>query len=356
MKTYTNLMEKVCAYGNLLLAYRKASLGKRGRPEVAAFFYGLEKNLFSLKESLLDGTWTPGPYRTFTIYEPKKRTIMAAPFRDRVVHHAICNVIEPLFDATFIYDSCACRTDKGTHFGVDRLQKFIRALPESGNYYALKCDVKNYFGSINHGILMDILSRKIRDEKLFSLLSKIVDSTPGPKGIPIGNLTSQLFANVYLNELDYFAKHTLRAKYYVRYSESLRGPIHEFAHYLLVDISREFMDDFVFLGQKEELHTAKAKIAEFLTQQLDLVLHPKKANVLPVRCGVDFCGYAVFRSHRKLRASSVRRFARKLRRMRKSGIAVPEKTVESWLAHAMHADTFGLQKKLLGGVPVRASS
>ncbi len=326
MKTYGNLMEQVCAYGNLLLAYRKASLGKRSRPEVAAFFYGLEKTLFSLKASLLDGTWTPGPYRTFTIYEPKKRTISAAPFEDRVVHHAICNIIEPVFDKTFIYDSCACRTDKGTHFGVGRLQKFVRSLPEQGNYYALKCDVKNYFGSINHGILMEILVGKIRDKKLLELLERIVSSTPGQKGIPIGNLTSQLFANVYLNELDCFAKHALRAKYYVRY-----------------------MDDFVLLGQKEELNAAKERVARFLANSLDLTLHPHKANVFPLRCGVDFCGYSVFRSHRKLRAGSVRRFARKLRRMKKAGIAVPEKTVESWLAHAKHADTFGLRRKLLEG-------
>jgi len=319
----------ILSFPNLLSAYRKASRGKRCRAEVLSYTRNLEPNLLGLKERLSSGTWQPGRYRSFIVREPKERLIQAAPFEDRIVHHAICNIIEPLFDKGFISDSYACRSGKGTHAGMLRLKSFLRKCrrqhPES-EIYALTCDVRKYFPSINHQILLSILSCKTTDSRLLELLSRIISSTPGPEGIPIGNLTSQLFANAYLNELDRFAKHSLRAKFYVRY-----------------------MDDFIILSQsKEELHRFRWLIGQFLKERLGLDLHPRKANIFPARDGVDFVGYRVFCDFILLRKSGTRRFIARIKKLSRAG-APQEKLAESlksWVAHAKWADSQRLGLRL----------
>lgn len=269
MKSYTNLYERVFSFENLLLSAREARKGKRYRDYAIKFYLDLEKNLLSLQEDLLTKTYSLGSYREFYIEEPKKRLISAAPYRDRVIHHALCNVIEPLFEPGFIYDSYACRKEKGTHRAIDRCQKFLRK-----SRYALKCDIVSYFPSIDHEILLGIMARKIRDRSLIELIGKILKSRvfsteldwretedlfcprERSKGIPIGNLTSQFFANVYLNELDHFVKDDLREKYYLRY-----------------------VDDFLIFGDdKKHLFKVRDEIAAYL-KNLRLLLHPRKSVV-----------------------------------------------------------------------------
>ncbi len=340
MKTYKDLFERVCSFENLTIAYYKARKGKRHGKDILKFSYNLEGNLLKLQEGLKTRSYVPGKYREFYVNDPKRRLIKAAPFRDRVVHHALCNVIEPIFDDTFIYDSYACRKGKGTHAGVDRLQKFIRSANAGGNkkrIYTLKCDITRYFPSIDHELLLAMIDKKIRDEKTMWLIKLITGSSadttkPRKAGIPIGNLTSQLSANIYLNELDYFVKHDLGVRYYVRY-----------------------MDDFVILDKsKQRLHEIKREITEFLGS-LRLELHPKKARIFPVDMGVDFLGYVVFPTYRRLRKANVKKFTKKLKKLK----AMYEKgsservfmSVNSWIAHAKHADTYGLRRKILGENP-----
>lgn len=335
MKTYNNLFEKVCSLQNLYRAYLKARRGKSNICEVARFTYHLEGELLKLQRELLAGTYRQGDYRNFVIHEPKRRLISAVPFRDRVVHHAICSVIEPIFEKRFIWDSYACRRGKGTHKGIDRLQNFLRRFPES---YALKCDVRKYFPSVDHGTLKSILRKKIADKRLLCLLDGIIDSADRivpeekGKGIPIGNLTSQLFANIYLNELDYFAKHALRAKFYVRY-----------------------MDDFVILHQSKTcLHETKARVEGFLLGTLRLNLHPTKATVSPVGVGVDFLGYRVFVTHRLARKGTVKKFlgrsrhAIQLYQLGKMEFDKLAESFNSWEAYLSHADTHALKQSLYG--------
>ena len=240
MKTYNRLFNRICSFENLLLAARKAQDGKRFQEEVARFNFHLERELYRLQEELQTRIYRPGPYHEFHIYEPKLRKISAAPYRDRVVHHALCNVIEPIFDRTFIFDSYACRKGKGTHKAVNRFTEFCRK-----SEYVLKCDIKKYFPSIDHGILKTRFRKKIRDADVLWLMDLIVDFSnpqeglldeqdtardrPPPygsgdilgtvrdgfslpdeagtvrrRGIPIGNLTSQFYANIYLNGFDHY--------------------------------------------------------------------------------------------------------------------------------------------------------
>jgi len=343
MKTYNRLFQKICAFENLRSAARKAQRSKRFQTEVAHFNFHLERELYRLQEELQTQTYQPGAYHEFHIYEPKLRKISAAPYRDRVVHHALCNVIEPIFDATFIFDSYACRKGKGTHKAVNRFTEFSRK-----NAYVLKCDIKKYFPSIDHECLKARFRRKIRDAQTLWLMDLIVESSnpqedvqeyfegdnlltslTRKRGIPIGNLTSQFFANIYLNGFDHFVKEALQCRHYIRY-----------------------VDDFVVLdNDKGRLHETKATIAAYLAG-LRLKLHPHKCQVFPVRTGTDFLGYQVFPTHRRLRASSVRRARRRLRRLQReyrmgqlSWEAVTH-SVHSWLGHVQHADTYGLRQAI----------
>ncbi|MFH0831862.1 MAG: reverse transcriptase domain-containing protein [archaeon] len=336
MKTYKNLFEKVCSLRNLHIAYCKAREGKRYGEEVLGFSYNLEENLLKLKEELETHTYKHGKYKEFYVRDPKMRLIKAAPFRDRVVHHALCNMIEPIFDCSFIHDSYACRKDKGTHKGVERLQRFIRSDKDN---YALKCDIRKYFSSVDHQIMLELITKRIKDKEIIWLVNLILESSITYKesracGIPIGNLTSQLFANIYLNELDYFAKHKLKVEHYIRY-----------------------VDDFLFLHEsKQSLHEIRKQVISFL-ESLKLEIHTKKAVVFQSRHGIDFLGYRVFYSYRLLRKSGVKKFLKELKKLKigyEKNLLPSQKIYESlnsWIAHASHADTYGLRTKIFSENP-----
>jgi len=339
MKTYKNLFQEICKFENLYNAYLKARRGKNNTAEVILFTYNLEDELLKLQYELKNHTYRTGKYRHFTIFEPKERRISALPFRDRIVHHAICNVIEPLLEKGFIYDSFACRKGKGTHAGADRIQEFIR---KAKNCYALKCDISKYFPSVNHEILKQIIREKISDKELLQLLDEIVDSPDQEisdemqeaqnsehKGLPIGNLTSQLFANLYLNKLDKYVKYELKMKYYIRY-----------------------MDDFIIIHEsKIFLHEIKEKVVLFLIS-IRLTMHPKKANVSPVSLGIDFLGYRIFDNHRLVRKSTVKRFLKGVKIKLKdydANVISFDKLLESfnsWVAYMDYGNSYNLQKSL----------
>lgn len=346
MKRHGNLWPHVVSFENLLAAFRKARRGKRRRPDVARFDLDLETELLALQSELRDGSYRPGAYRSFTIYERKPRQISAAPFRDRVVHHALLNVVEPLIDRRFIFDSYACRPGKGVHRAVRRYQRWAQRYA-----YALKLDVARYFPSIDHEILRQQLRRHLKDARVLWLFDVILEHSPAfpdeppvyfpgddllspltrRAGIPIGNLTSQFLANLYLNDLDHFVKERLRARAYLRY-----------------------VDDLLLLSDdKAELHAWRTAIGEQL-ESLRLRIHPRKANLFRVHDGVDVLGYRVFPGYRKLRDDNGHRFARRLR-----GFAAAYRRgdldwedfnagVQSWIGHARQADTLGLRRGLLG--------
>lgn len=353
MKRFGYLWESIISFDNLLLAYKKARKGKQSRNEVAFFSLNLEKELFQLQQALKDKTYRPGKYRTFTIYERKPRLISAAPFRDRVVHHALLNIIEPLLDRRFIYDSYACRKDKGVHKAVDRYQAWSKRYA-----YVLKMDISRYFPSIDQPILKQQLARHIKDPNVLALFGVILECSPKfPQealqyfpdddlltplerrtGIPIGNLTSQFLANLYLNGFDHFVKEQLRAKAYLRY-----------------------VDDFMLLSNsKTQLHQWRYDIEAFLVS-LRLRLHPKKVNIFSVYKGVDVLGYRVFPFYRLLRNDNGHRFNRRLRKFSEA-YAMGEMdwedfnpSVQSWIGHAMQADTLGLRETLFNNTVFRRS-
>lgn len=310
-----------------------------------AFEAEVEREILQLQEELISKTYRPGGYREFTIYERKPRKISAAPFRDRVVHHALCNIMEPIFEKTFIFDSYACRKEKGTHKAVGRFSEFCRF-----NRFVLKADIKKYFPSIDHEILYGKIQKKIKCRDTLWLIKTIIDGSnkqdevmdyfPGDdllepltrkKGIPIGNLTSQFFANIYLNDLDHYVKEGLRCRYYIRYVDDLT----------------------IFADDKERLWRVKDRIAEFLARER-LKLHPQKTSVTPVSVGIDHLGYRIYSTHRRLRKDNAFRFIRRLRKMRmlyrKRSISFDKlnASVQSWLGHAKHADTFGLRRSIFG--------
>lgn len=343
MKRHNNLYPEITDFDNLLKASRKARKGKRFKEQTAMFELNLEKELLLLQRELEDRSYRHGTYRDFYVYDPKKRLISAAPYRDRVVHHALCNIIEPFFDKTFIHDSYACRKHKGTHKAIDRYTAFSRK-----NSYVLKCDIQKYFQSIDHEILIDLLSRKIKCSKTLWLIREIVSTRrdhtqnnffPGDdlftpyyrnKGIPIGNLTSQFFANVYLNGFDHFIKQELKCRHYIRY-----------------------VDDFVvFDNDKQRLHEVKKKMVEYLTG-LRLKLHQKKCRIYQVDEGVDFLGFRVFPTHRLLKKQNALHMRRKLKKMtreiRENRISTEKmrQSINSWISHAKHGDTWHLRQKIL---------
>lgn len=347
MKRIGNLYGKICSFENLYLAACRARRGKRYRPDVAAFHHDLEKELLRLREELRRESYQPGSYRAFRIRDPKPRLISAAAYRDRVVHHAVCQVIEPIFDRAFIFDSYANRRGKGTHKALDRCTSFSRRFP-----YVLKCDLEKYFPSIDHEILKARLARKLKCRDTLWLLGEIIDNsnpqediirhfpcdtllTPleRRRGLPIGNLTSQFFANVYLDGFDHVVQQDLRCPAYVRFS-----------------------DDFlIFKESKEELREMRQTLQKYLNG-LRLCLHPRKCQVAPTRAGVDFLGWLVFPDHRLIRRTTGVRFQRRLRSLQDEyaqgliSLTMVRSSLMSWLGHLKHGDTWGFKKKLLSRV------
>lgn len=334
-KTYSNLYPRIYDFENLYQSYLKARKGKRYQSDVLKFSANLEENLITIQNELIWHQYQSGEYHHFKVFEPKERDVAALPFRDRVVHHAIINVIEPIFEKRFVYDSYACRVGKGTHAGADRAQKFMRIVKRNhGRVYALKADVSKYFASIDHGILLQQLRRRIACPETIMLLETILASTPNP-GIPIGNLTSQLFANIYLHDLDEYCKYTLRERFYVRY-----------------------MDDFVILhNDKQHLHKIREQIEWFLATELKLKTN-HKTSVFPISArngrSLDFLGYKIWPTHRKLRKDSIKRFKKRLKKMQRQYAAgtktLPEirQRIMTFIAHAGHANSAKTINKTLG--------
>jgi len=348
VKRIGRLWDAFATFDNLLLAFRKARKGKRRRPDVALFELNLERELLTLKEDLGAESYKPGPYRLFTIYERKPRQIAAASFRDRVVHHALLNVVEPWLDRRFINDSYACRKGRGVHRAVARYQSWSQRYA-----YTLKLDVARYFPSVDHILLRGQLRRHLKDRRILRLFDQIIDGSPpfpdaaityfygddlfSPlerrTGIPIGNLTSQFLANLYLNEIDHFIKQELEVKAYLRY-----------------------VDDLILLSDhKCELHAWRRAIEERM-QTLRLRIHPRKAEVYRVVDGVDVLGYRVFPGYRLLRNDNGHRFNRRLLRMA-NGYRTGEldwddfdPAVQSWIGHASQADTLGLRTRLFDSI------
>ena len=339
------MYDDLCSWNNLLLAYRKASKGKRGQNNVAAFEYKLEDNLLQLQSELKQKIYQPGAYHSFYVHDPKKRLISAAPFRDRVVHHALCNVIEPIFERSFIHASYANRIGKGTHKALDRATQFARRYR-----YVLPCDIRQFFPSIDHELLYCLLGKKINNPETLWLVQQIIKSGVGvlseeyemvyfagddlfssgrPRGLPIGNLTSQFWANCYLNPFDHFVKRELHCKGYVRY-----------------------VDDFLlFSDSKEQLHDWREQIICRL-QELRLTLHENSAQVRPVKDGIPFLGFQVFPTHRRLKRRKGIAFQRKFKRLiqdYQDGI-VPLKDVDAvisgWVNYVRYGDTWNLRRSL----------
>ncbi len=351
MKTYRNLYPSIYAFENLRLAFVHAARGKRSKADVAAFEYRLEDNLFALQNELRTQVYTPGPYTNFRIYDPKPRLISAAPFRDRVVHHALCQVIEPLFERRFIDDSYACRLGKGTHAALDRAQAFSRRYP-----YVLKCDIQHFFPLMDHAILYAQIVRLVADPQARWLCKQILDSGAGihreeagapyfpgddlfaalrPRGLPIGNLTSQFWANIYLNPLDQFIKRQLKCPAYLRY-----------------------VDDFLlFAADKPSLHAWRGAIINFLAG-LRLRLHEPQAAIFPVASGIPFLGWRIFPGHRRLKRRNGVAFQRRMRAglqayaAGQTSLERVQASVQGWIAHAAHGNTWGLRRALLERVVI----
>lgn len=329
MKRYGFLFEELCSFRNLIKAAQKAQRGKRLKRTVCQFNLKLEQELLNIQDELRQKTYQIGRYKQFHIYDPKMRLISALPYKDRVVQHALCNVIEPIFDRTFIYDNYACRRNKGSHRAVDRFSRFCRA-----NRFVLKCDIKNYFASIDHGMLSQFIAKKIKDADILWLVRLIIDSTPNP-GIPIGNLASQLFANLYLNSLDRFIKEDVKCAYYIRY-----------------------MDDLVvFNDDTDKLAMIKNQIADFITG-LKLQMHPDKSRVFDAGNGVEFLGYMIYPSYRLIVWPNMARFKRRLNklvRLFQKGRTTIEKitcSIQSWLGYAKHANSFNQRRRLFASVKI----
>ncbi|ELS33489.1 MULTISPECIES: RNA-directed DNA polymerase [Pseudanabaena] len=344
MKRHGNLYSQIINFENLLLAARKAQKGKRYRENVLVFNFHLESELLQLQTELLHQTYQPQSYRTFQIHEPKSRLISAAPYRDRVVHHALCNIIAPLIESSFIPDSYSNRIGYGTHRAIRRFTHFVRS-----SEYVFQCDIQKYFPSIDRQILKNILRQKLKCPQTLWLIDLIIDNSNDQipvfdyftgddllnpitrhRGLPIGNLTSQFFANVYLNNFDHFVKEQLKIKKYIRY-----------------------VDDFAFFSNsRSELYQVRHTIEKYLAS-LRLKIHPIKSQIFTTKQGANFLGFRIFPTHIRVRSNNLRIGKRRIRLLRqavfigKISAPVAYLTILSWFAHLAHGDTWKLRSNLL---------
>ena len=329
-----SIFEHIVSVENLFSAWREFKKGKTKKPDVIEFALNLEDNIFALRYELILGKWICGGYVKFSIKDPKPRIIHKATVRDRVLYQAIYRVLYPIFDKTFIFDVYSSRKEKGTHAGIKRLNMFLRKL--SGNYnkpvYALKCDIKKFFDSVDHEVLLDLLKQKIDCPETLSLLEKIIDSfhkTPG-KGLPLGNVTSQIFANIYMNSFDWYVKMVLGAKYYIRYC-----------------------DDFVLVSDnKETLCNNTLHIASFLNKNLKLTLHPNKIEIRKLHQGIDFLGAVLLPYRIVTRTKTKRRIIKKSNKLLlefQEGKITKDRfsqSISSYLGHFNHTKSKSVKDSL----------
>lgn len=316
--------DKIISLENLFLTWRQFKKGKSARPDIQKFELHLEDNIFAIHEQLETKSYRPSKYRAFYVRDPKLRHIHKASVADRLVHHALFRILYPIFDKSFIHNSYSCRIGKGTHRGVARLERFLKRLSHNGRkpILAMKCDIKKFFDSVDHEVLKNLTARKISDPDTLWLTSQIIDSFEKSmdKGLPLGNVTSQLFANIYLNELDQFIKRRLKIKYYLRYC-----------------------DDFVIVGKDvTDLITWYRRIEYFLNCKLDLAIHKGKTAIRKYFQGIDFLGYVLLPGHRVLRTKTKRRIFRKFKYKNLS-----ESSKQSYLGVLKHCNGYNLRKRLL---------
>ncbi len=303
----------------MLIAWREFLCGKRNRADVELFSLHLTTNILDLHYGLKDKTYKHGAYHAFKISDPKPRYIHKSCVRDRLLHHAIYRILYPYFDRFFISESYSCRKNKGTHKAINQFRIYSRK--ESKNItrtvWVLKCDIRKFFASIDHEILKQTLKKYVEDKDIFWLLNQVIDSFE--KGLPLGNLTSQLFTNIYMNEFDQFVKHKLKIRHYIRYA-----------------------DDFVILSEERKyLEDLIPKISDFLEQELKLQLHPHKVFIKTLASGVDFLGWVHFPHHRVLRTSTKRRMLKRLDKDYRI------ESLNSYLGLLKHGNAYKLQKQLL---------
>jgi RNA-directed DNA polymerase len=324
MKTIlAHKFEDIISVDNLLEAWREFVKGKRNKRDVQDFQLNLMDNILSLQLHLANHTYKHGGYQAFNISDPKPRHIHKAPVRDRLLHHAIYRILYPFFDRVFVADSFSCRLNKGTHKAINHFRSFAYQASSNNTRtcWTLKCDIKKFFENINHVILKNILSQYVSDQDVLLLLSQVIDSFSAGygRGLPLGNLTSQLFVNIYMNEFDQFIKHELGAKYYIRYA-----------------------DDFVVLSKdKVWLRLALSRIGEFLDRKLHLKLHQDKISIRTITSGVDFLGWVNFPDHRVLRTTTRRRMFKKI------SCGVKKEVADSYLGMLEYGNGYNLKRKVL---------
>lgn len=336
MKTFYNSYDDLISLGNLFQAWNKFKKGKRKKTDVQLFEWDLEANLFKLHSHLKAKTYNHSSYYEFFVNDPKRRQIHKASVSDRIVHRLLYEYLYKLFDKTFIYDSYSCRLDKGTHKGVKKLVSFVRKV--SKNYtrdcWALKCDIKKFFANVDQEILIDLLKTKVLDQNIIWLLKQVIESfnsKENGKGIPLGNLTSQVFANIYLNELDQFIKHRLKVKYYIRYA-----------------------DDFIILSKnRHELYQCINTLKQFLLDHVKLELHPNKIILRKLSWGIDFLGYIVLPYYIVPRTKTKRRMFVKTEEKVKDYYKGEidrfslDQTLASYTGYLSHANAHNLKNKLV---------
>jgi retron-type reverse transcriptase len=338
MKIYKNIFEKITSLENLLDAWIEFKKGKTSKYDVQLFERNLEKNLFSLHRRLVSKKYNHNAYSEFYIRDPKVRQIHKATVEDRIVHHLLFQIINPIFEPTFIPSSYSCRKEKGAHKAVNHLVRSARKVSQNhGRCFVLKCDIRKFFHTINHELLLEIIGEKIKDTDAMWLVRNVIESFSSEfsseediKGTPIGNLTSQLFVNIYMNRFDQFVKHKLKIKHYIRYT-----------------------DDFAVVHQNEDyLWDMKNKMESFLENELKLSLHPEKVCVRKYSQGIDFLGYVVLPKVKLLRTKTKRRMMRKMKLKAKRFVCgeVSEESLfqsfNSYLGILSHADCHGLREKL----------
>ena len=348
MKRYNHIFEQITDMHTLEYAYQKALKGKRNRRDAIEFMMNPRKHLLEIQTELLNDTYKMSPYHKFYISDPKRRLIMSLPFKDRVMQWSIFAVINPIFERRFIPTSYACRVGGGTHAAIDKLQEYIQICGKEG--YVLKMDISKYFYRVNHQRLYDIMADVIKDKRTLKILKELIFCKEplgidlddifltGKRemglGLPIGNLTSQMFANIYLNELDQYAKHNLHIKHYVRY-----------------------MDDICIVHKdKNFLHHVKDKLIAFAREKLMLEFN-KKTAIRKTKNGVDFCGYVAYHDHMKLRKKSALRMKRQMKSHTTKLLKGVEtvlryvQTVNSFIGSLSHCDTYTLTNVILSKVP-----
>ncbi len=316
--------QHIISLENLLEAWKEFLGGKRARRDVQDFEHNLMDNIISLHNELVAKEYRHKPYEHFNISDPKPRSIHKASVRDRLLHHAVYRVLYPFFDGVFIADSYSCRVGRGTHKAIARFRSM--AYRASHNHtrtlWALKCDIRKFFASIDQATLTEIVREYVPDQDIVWLLSRIIGSfhsTQQGKGLPLGNLTSQLLVNIYMNELDQFVKHSLRVKYYIRYA-----------------------DDFVVMSHdKPWLEEMLPRISDFLNERLHLELHPNKVSICSLASGIDFLGWVHFPDHRILRTVA------KTRMFRGLGLRGDNpQTIQAYLGLISHGNTKKLERRV----------